>query len=155
MYEIARTRLGGNGSRYLNALKAFSTPEGFIPEQVWNETATPVAGWEVELPAGYAAGTPTKSIAPLNWAMGEYINLLAAINANRVTETASVVCMRYNACEMEADAAVPASTDSAWAPAARRWPPVRSGAAGTGCGWSSSFSTGRRRWLRGRDSRRT
>lgn len=83
---------------YLNALKAFSTPEGFIPEQVWNETATPVTGWEVILPPGYVAGTPTKSIAPLNWAMGEYINLLAAISANRVTEMTPVVCMRYNAC---------------------------------------------------------
>lgn len=98
MYEIARTGLGSSGLPYLNALKAFSTPEGFIPEQVWNETATPVTGWEVILPPGYVAGTPTKSIAPLNWAMGEYINLLAAISANRVTEMTPVVCMRYNAC---------------------------------------------------------
>lgn len=88
----------GDGSSYLNMLKAFSTPEGFIPEQVWNYTATPVPGWDVILPPGYTAGTPTKSIAPLNWAMGEYISLLAAINANRVTDTPSAVCMRYNAC---------------------------------------------------------
>lgn len=102
MYEIARTGLGSNGSGYLTAVKAFSTPEGFVPEQVWNNTAsiTPGVdgGWQTTTPSGYTPGTPTKSIAPLSWAMGEYINLLASINAGKVIDIPAAVCSRYNNC---------------------------------------------------------
>jgi glucoamylase len=50
------------------------------------------------LPAGYTAGTPTKSMGPLNWAMGEYISLLASINASKVIDILPEVCGRYNTC---------------------------------------------------------
>lgn len=102
MYEIARTGMGSVGSGYLTAVKAFSTPQGFVPEQVWNTTAmvTPGVdgGWQTTTPAPYVAGTATKSIAPLSWAMGEYINLLASIRANRVVDIPAAVCFRYNNC---------------------------------------------------------
>ncbi|WP_437321653.1 glycoside hydrolase family 15 protein [Sorangium sp. So ce385] len=97
MYEIALSGLGTQGSTYLAAVKAFSTPQGFIPEQVWSET-TNVTGWIVEKPANATAGTPTRSMSPLNWAMGEYISLLASIRAGKVVDVPSVVCSRYNAC---------------------------------------------------------
>ncbi|WP_258006869.1 CBM20 domain-containing protein, partial [Burkholderia humptydooensis] len=55
-------------------------------------------GWAVTTPAGYAPGQPTKSMAPLNWAMGEYISLLASIQAGRIADVPSVVCARYSNC---------------------------------------------------------
>lgn len=100
MYEIARTGVGSNGSSYLTALRNFATPQGFIPEQVWNNTVTLTGDWQTTLPPGYTAGTPTKSIAPLNWAMGEYINLFASIRANRAVDIPAVVCARYDACTL-------------------------------------------------------
>ena len=102
MYEIAKSGIGSNGDVYLRALKAFSTPEGFVSEQVWNYTAsiTPGidGGWQTTTPFPYIPGNPTKSIAPLSWAMGEYINLLASINAGRVVDIPQSVCSRYNNC---------------------------------------------------------
>src|SRR5271165_7633304 len=82
-YQIAATGTGGAGSPYLAALKAFSTPQGFIPEQIWNpsvslpgDTDNP-SGWAVATPAGDTPGAITGSMEPLNWAQGEYITLLA------------------------------------------------------------------------------
>ncbi|XXT35045.1 glycoside hydrolase family 15 protein [Sorangium sp. So ce448] len=97
MFTIASTGVGADGNPYLTAVKAISTPQGFIPEQVWSET-TDVTGWSVQKPANVAAGTPTRSMSPLNWAMGEYISLVASIRAGRVVDVPSVVCGRYNAC---------------------------------------------------------
>lgn len=113
MYEIAAAGSGAAGSKYLPMLKRFANSSGFIPEQIWN---TPITfrdkdgkTWDTNLPPGGVlpdtppdekaiAGKPTKSMAPLNWAMGEYINLLASIAANRVVDIPAVVCDRYNAC---------------------------------------------------------
>lgn len=97
MFEIARTGVGSNGSPFLSTVKTFSTAQGFIPEQVWNNSAT-ITGWQTTTPASYAPGSPTKSMAPLNWAMGEYISLLASIRAGKVVDIPSVVCSRYNNC---------------------------------------------------------
>ncbi|WP_437493822.1 glycoside hydrolase family 15 protein [Sorangium sp. So ce1014] len=97
MFKIAGTGVGSDGTPFLTAVKAFSTPQGFIPEQVWSET-TNVTGWIVEKPGSATAGTPTRSMSPLNWAMGEYISLLASIRAGKVVDIPSVVCSRYNAC---------------------------------------------------------
>jgi len=97
-YEIAKAgNVGSAGSSYLTALRAFSTPEGFVPEQVWNNTAS-INGWQTTLPPGYTAGTPTKSMAPLSWAMGEYINLTAAIAQNKIVDIPTAVCGRYDNC---------------------------------------------------------
>jgi glucoamylase len=97
LYEIARSGSGGSGMPYLTMLKAFATPEGFLSEQVWNETAN-IGGWQVTTPSPYAPGTPTKSVCPLSWAMGEYINLLASIKAGRIVDVPRVVCRRYKTC---------------------------------------------------------
>lgn len=97
MYEIARTGVGASGKAYLSAVKAFSTPEGFVPEQVWNNTAN-ITSWQTNTPSPYVAGTPTKSMAPLNWAMGEYISLVASIHAGAVVDIPLIVCGRYFNC---------------------------------------------------------
>ncbi len=93
IYEIERTGNAAAGKPYLNALKAFSSPVGFVPEQVWNKSAT-ITGWETTTPARYEPGTATRSIQPLSWAMGEYINLVAAMN-NGHGDAPAVVVQRY------------------------------------------------------------
>lgn len=98
MYSIASSGSGSAGSSYLSAIKTYATPEGFIPEQVWSNNTTLPASWSVVTPSPYSVGTPTKSMAPLNWAMGEYISLLASIQAGKVVDIPAVVCARYSNC---------------------------------------------------------
>jgi glucoamylase len=103
MYEIARQADGAAGVPYLAMLRAFATPEGFIPEQVWTQSAL-LDGWEVITPEPFVPGTPTESIAPLGWAMGEYISLLASVRAGEVIDIPRSVCLRYDACAPAPDA---------------------------------------------------
>jgi len=98
MYSIASSGAGSSGTAYLNAVRSYATPEGFIPEQIWTNTVTLPGNWQVVTPAGFTAGSPTKSMAPLNWAMGEYISLLASIHAGRIVDIPSIVCARYSNC---------------------------------------------------------
>jgi glucoamylase len=105
-YAIAASGSGAAGAPYLAALKAFSTPQGFISEQIWSPSATLPAdsdtpsGWAVTVPPGDMAGEATGSMAPLNWAQGEYINLLADIAAGKVLDIPQAVCSRYHACAL-------------------------------------------------------
>ena len=94
IYEIARSANGADGGPYLKALKAFSSAAGLIPEQIWNNSAS-ITGWQTDTPAPYVPGTATRSIQPLSWAMGEYINLVAAMNHAR-SDAPAVVCARYS-----------------------------------------------------------
>jgi glucoamylase len=103
-YQIALTGAGSAGSPYLTALKAFSTPLGFISEQIFGPSTTlpgdmdNPSGWEVVTPANDTPGSITGSMEPLNWAQGEYINLLADIAASHVIDIPPEVCSRYYAC---------------------------------------------------------
>ena len=97
IYEISRSGDGASGQPYLAALKHFSSQAGFIPEQIWNISAN-IAGWETDTPANDAPGTATGSIRPLNWAMGEYINLIAAMRNGR-NDAPSIVVKRYESNE--------------------------------------------------------
>lgn len=94
IYEIAKTGNGSVGKPYLDTLKAVS-PAGFIPEQVFNQTAEIKTGWWTVTPPGSQPGEATHSMRPLNWAMGEYINLVAAMNRNSNDAPAAVV-QRYS-----------------------------------------------------------
>ncbi len=91
-------RPGNSGAPYLAAIKTYATPEGFIPEQIWTPTTTLPDSWQVVTPPPFTFGTPTKSMAPLNWAMGEYISLLASTQAGKVVDIPSIVCARYSNC---------------------------------------------------------
>jgi len=97
MYEIHKAANGNVGKPYLDMLKAFAGDTGMISEQIWNNSGN-VGGCDVQTPPPYVPGTATKSIRPLNWAMGEYINLLASVNAGKIIDVPDVVCKRYNAC---------------------------------------------------------
>ncbi|MDG3493413.1 carbohydrate-binding module family 20 domain-containing protein [Pseudanabaena catenata USMAC16] len=96
IYEIAKSGDGSVGKSYDQALKAFSSEAGFIPEQIWNQDVD-ITGWNTTTPSNYQVGTATRSMRPLSWAMGEYINLVVAMNEGK-GDAPNVVCQRY-ACD--------------------------------------------------------
>ena len=84
IYTIAS---GSNADAYLTDMTAAENAAGMIPEQVWNNAA----------PSGDTPGTPTGSMNPLNWAMGEFITLLFSAANNNIADAPSVVYNRYAA----------------------------------------------------------
>lgn len=82
IYTIAA---GSSADAALTAMTASENGSGMIPEQVWDNAA----------PSGYTPGTPTKSMDPLNWAMGEFITLLFSANSQTVADMPSIVYTRY------------------------------------------------------------
>lgn len=82
VYNIAAS---SSGDAALTAMLASANGSGMIPEQVWDNAA----------PAGYTPGTPTKSMDPLNWAMGEFITLLFSVATGTVADQPSIVYNRY------------------------------------------------------------
>ncbi len=82
IYEVAA---GQDADQYLTAMMAAANSSGMIPEQIWSNDA----------PAGYMPGTLTKSMNPLNWAMGEYITLLFSISEHRIADVVPITSQRY------------------------------------------------------------
>ena len=82
IYEVSANQ---NADQYLTAMTAAANGSGLIPEQVWGNNA----------PAGYTPGTPTKSMNPLNWAMGEYITLLFSISEHKIADVVPITLARY------------------------------------------------------------
>ncbi|HZO74623.1 MAG TPA: carbohydrate-binding protein [Ktedonobacteraceae bacterium] len=76
---------GGSADAALTAMTSAENGSGMIPEQVWDSSA----------PAGFTPGTPTKSMDPLNWAMGEFITLLFSASTSTIADVASVASNRY------------------------------------------------------------
>lgn len=112
IYEIEKSGNAAAGQSYLKALKAFSSPVGFIPEQVWNKTDK-ITGWQTTTPAPYQPGTATRSIRPLSWAMGEYINLIAAINDGH-GDAPAVVTQRYSSDKPQTTVTFKVKADTNW-----------------------------------------
>jgi glucoamylase len=112
IYEIEKSASAAAGQPYLSALKKFSSPVGFIPEQVWNNTAS-ITGWQTTTPAQYPPGTATRSIRPLSWAMGEYINLVAAMNTGH-GDAPSVVVERYSADQPQTTVTFKVNAETHW-----------------------------------------
>lgn len=82
IYTVAA---GNSADSYLTAMTAAANGSGMIPEQIWGNGA----------PTGYTAGTPTKSMNPLNWAMGEYITLLFSISEHTIADVVPITFNRY------------------------------------------------------------
>ncbi|GAC1347980.1 MAG: carbohydrate-binding module family 20 domain-containing protein [Ktedonobacteraceae bacterium] len=82
IYEVAA---GQDADGYLTAMMSAANGSGLIPEQVWGNDA----------PAGYTPGTPTKSMNPLNWAMGEYITLLFSIGEHAIADVVPITSQHY------------------------------------------------------------
>lgn len=81
-YEIANAR---SASVYLQSIADAANDGYFVPEQVWDRSDI----------ACYAAGRPTGSAAPLNWAEGQYLRLAQSIDAGYNLDTPSVVKAKY------------------------------------------------------------
>lgn len=82
IYNVAT---GNSAEAALTAMMASANGSGMIPEQIWNNSA----------PSGFTPGTPTKSMNPLNWAMGEFITLLFSASTSTIADEPSVVANRY------------------------------------------------------------
>ena len=82
IYNVAN---GESADAALTAMTAAENSSGMIPEQVWDTSA----------PTGYTPGTPTKSMNPLNWAMGEFITLLFSASSNSIADVSSLPLNRY------------------------------------------------------------
>jgi glucoamylase len=116
-YQIAATGTGSAGSPYLAALKAFSTAQGFISEQIFN-SSTSLAGAQlsgsmepVMAPGVSPGGVVTATPVGLSQSQGEYITLLANVAAGKVLDIPQAVCVRYFACaQVEVDINVNAVT---------------------------------------------
>ena len=76
---------GGNADSYLATMRAFANSSYMISEQVWDLNA----------PSGFTPGTPTKSMTPLSWSMGEYITLLASNYTGKIMDMPEIVYQRY------------------------------------------------------------
>jgi glucoamylase len=83
IYSIASG--SSNADEYLTAMTATENSSGFIPEQVWDSSS----------PAGYTPGTPTKSMDPLNWTMGEFITLLMSAKNHTIADVPLLSYSRY------------------------------------------------------------
>lgn len=82
IYEVAA---GQDADQYLTTMMATANASGMIPEQIWSNDA----------PAGYTNGTPTRSMNPLNWAMGEYITLLFSVSEHTIADVVPITLERY------------------------------------------------------------
>lgn len=82
IYTIAS---GSNADAYLTAMTASENGSGMIPEQIWDNS----------VPSGFTPGTPTRSMNPLNWTMGEFITLLMSAKNNNIADVTSLNFNRY------------------------------------------------------------
>jgi hypothetical protein len=81
-YEIAG---GRSANIYLQSMADAANDGYFVPEQIWDRPDI----------AGFTAGRPTGSAAPLNWAEGQYLRLAQSIGAGANLDTPSVVKAKY------------------------------------------------------------
>jgi hypothetical protein len=101
-YEIAG---GRSANIYLQSMADAANDGYFVPEQIWDRPDI----------AGFTAGRPTGSAAPLNWAEGQYLRLAQSIGAGANLDTPSVVKAKYRA-QVQSSAPAGASTTRARTP---------------------------------------
>lgn len=85
-FELAADR-GNEAQRLQTALESFASPEGLLPEQIWDATEMP----EREL----FFGRPSGSAMPLVWAHAEYLKLLRSMRDGRVFDMPPQTVQRY------------------------------------------------------------
>jgi glucoamylase len=99
-YELAA---GRDPLPYLHAMAAMVGRCGLIPEQVWDEAASP-RPW-------LTLGKPTGSAMPLVWAHAEFVKLAASRTLGRPFDRPEAVWRRYGGRR-------PAPADAVWSPRA-------------------------------------
>jgi glucoamylase len=83
-YELAA---GHDIHPYIQAIEAFSSRGGMLPEQIWDGPDIPEMGLKL--------GKPTGAAMPLVWAHAEYVKLLRSVTDGQVFDRISVVADRY------------------------------------------------------------
>jgi glucoamylase len=81
-YELAN---GRPANLYLQSMADAANDGYFVPEQAWDRADI----------ACFAAGRPTGSAAPLDWAEGQYLRLAQSIDAGYDLDTPSVAKAKY------------------------------------------------------------
>jgi glucoamylase len=83
-YELAA---GRDVKSYIKTIESFASPNGPLPEQIWDGE---------DLPESFLfKGKPTGSAMPLAWAHAEYIKLLRSVTDGRVFDLIPEVYERY------------------------------------------------------------
>ena len=85
-YELARGEFGKARQR-LNTMLGFANEGMMLPEQVWDQSQSPVA----DLKFGEGAGSAT----PLAWSMAQFIRLTVNVRAKKNLDTPDIVAARY------------------------------------------------------------
>lgn len=85
-YELALGR-ADRAAELLRAMESLASPQGYLPEQVWD--GLPLAK-EALMP-----GSPTGSANPLGWAHAEYLTLCRSVMDGRVFDTPHHARERY------------------------------------------------------------
>ena len=96
-YELSR----GNADQarsYLEVMRRFASPTGLIPEQIWEGrpvAASAPGGSPSAASIGMTPGQADGSATPLNWALAQYIRLLADIQSGILLDQPAIVHARY------------------------------------------------------------
>ncbi|HEY5361203.1 MAG TPA: glucodextranase DOMON-like domain-containing protein [Streptosporangiaceae bacterium] len=92
---------GGQGAAaagLLNAILNFSSGEGLVPEQAWEDPNLPPSPYGSD-PAtasiGFIDGKAAGSASPLTWAQAQELRLIAGLGAGHTVETPAVTTRRY------------------------------------------------------------
>jgi glucoamylase len=85
LYELAA---GHDVQPFIQAMKAFASDTGMLPEQIWDEPDRP--------DSHLYCGRPTGSAMPLAWAHAEYIKLLRSVQDGKVFGWIPEVANRYS-----------------------------------------------------------
>ncbi|MGE5361084.1 MAG: glycoside hydrolase family 15 protein [Bacteroidales bacterium] len=91
-YELA---VGRPVAHLVAAIEGFASKGGMLPEQVWDEAASPSAALSLGRPAG--------SAMPLMWAHAEYVKLLRSMTDGAVFDAIAIVADRYRSRRGRAD----------------------------------------------------
>jgi glucoamylase len=95
-YDLSRGN-PGLALAYLEIMRRAASPTGLIPEQIWERPALPAMPGGVPATAsiGFTPGHADGSARPLNWALGQYIRLVADLQAGAILEQPAPLTSRY------------------------------------------------------------
>jgi len=96
-YELSQGR-AAQALSYLEVMRRFASPTGLIPEQIWEGrpvAASPPGAPPSAASIGMIPGQADGSATPLNWALAQYIRLLADIQSGALLDQPAIAHARY------------------------------------------------------------
>jgi glucoamylase len=95
--DIGNANLAG-ATGLLSAMIGFSSGEGLVPEQAWENPAlapSPFGTDPTVASIGFTDGKPAGSAAPLSWAQAQELRLISDIGTGRILEQPKITGDRY------------------------------------------------------------